>query len=470
MAAQQTPDLSGLVQEAISRSGWTTNSALAFVFEGTPSAGSGQVGHRVASAMEDPVGTAACLRVVWTLETNLLRVVEASSVGNTNEVVVNFDRMVSKATAEICGNYQLSAGIEVLSAALDGNGRVVRLGTTGMTTGRVYRLTVSGVTDLMTPPHGMPGGQDVVFPCLPRPVEFVKEDHETQGSWIGAYGSEGRLLQGHATNSCQPSYGQATAYGCGTVEWATSTTDMRALEWEDSTNRNLSAWKSSGTTNMYLDVNLTDGLQHQAALYCCDYECTNRSQKVEVGEPGTGRIWDTRILTTNTLSNGVWLVWNMTGRQFIRFTDLNPTKRAVASALCFDPPATLPGPDEDHDGVEDAWEILHYGNTNKTLAWYRTTDSDGDRMTDWEEYVAGTNPKETTSVQQIEELSVAGTNGVCLRWSSEAERVYDLWRSTNLVIGFDVRVATNLPATPPKNEYTDWAVPPSPFFYRIVVK
>ena len=85
-------------------------------------------------------------------------------------------------------------------------------------------------------------------------------------------------------------------------------------------------------------------------------------------------------------------------------------------------------------------------------------DSDGDRMNNWQEYVAGTDPTNANSVFRI----ISGTPlpvGFVLRWSSESNRFYDLGRATNLAAGSNAFVAlpggTNLPATPPQNAYTD---------------
>jgi len=59
---------------------------------------------------------------------------------------------------------------------------------------------------------------------------------------------------------------------------------------------------------------------------------------------------------------------------------------------------------------------------------------------------------------------------VRVQWASVAERIYDLYRSTNLIAGFDAHVGTNLPATPPVNVFTDHAVSGASVFYRIEVK
>jgi hypothetical protein len=57
-----------------------------------------------------------------------------------------------------------------------------------------------------------------------------------------------------------------------------------------------------------------------------------------------------------------------------------------------------------------------------------------------------------------------------IRWSSESNRFYNLSRTTNLLQSFAaVTDATNLPATPPENVYTNPVPDGAAAFYRINV-
>jgi hypothetical protein len=62
----------------------------------------------------------------------------------------------------------------------------------------------------------------------------------------------------------------------------------------------------------------------------------------------------------------------------------------------------------------------------------------------------------------------AGTTNLTLQWPSASGRFYRLLRSTNLVVGFDSVVRTNISATPPLNSEIDTNTPPGrPSLYRL---
>ena len=52
-----------------------------------------------------------------------------------------------------------------------------------------------------------------------------------------------------------------------------------------------------------------------------------------------------------------------------------------------------PFADTDNDGIDDAWEIQHFGNLSRGGATDSSSDFDGDGYTDLEEFLNGTNPK-----------------------------------------------------------------------------
>ncbi len=88
-----------------------------------------------------------------------------------------------------------------------------------------------------------------------------------------------------------------------------------------------------------------------------------------------------------------------------------------------------PGPDNDGDGIPDAWEIAQTGGTN-TLSG-SGQDSDNDGLSDAEEYVADTSPTNPASALLLSSLSITG-NTVALSWDSRPTRFYAVEQATTL--------------------------------------
>lgn len=122
--------------------------------------------------------------------------------------------------------------------------------------------------------------------------------------------------------------------------------------------------------------------------------------------------------------------------------------------------------DDDQDGMADLWEVRNFGDMATGQAG---TDYDGDGSPDTAEYRAGTEPTNRWSAL-VAAADFAAGDPVARRvvcWSSVSQKVYSVWRSTDLAAGF-FPLSGLLPATPPVNVYTD--VPPSDngrVYYRI---
>lgn len=124
-------------------------------------------------------------------------------------------------------------------------------------------------------------------------------------------------------------------------------------------------------------------------------------------------------------------------------------------------------PDLDDDGMEDAWEVLHFGAIDAPDG-DPDADPDGDRMNNFGEYRAGTLPNEPASVLRFDQVRLpeGGTNVVVV-WQSVTNKTYVLLKSTNLPVGFNIIVESGIQATPPLNTATDSVPGVPPFFYRI---
>ena len=114
-------------------------------------------------------------------------------------------------------------------------------------------------------------------------------------------------------------------------------------------------------------------------------------------------------------------------------------------------------PDTDADGLPDAWETAYFGSATAAV---HNLDSDGDGLSNLEEYLAGTDATNRLSYLQVESIAVG--SGVLVRFGAISNRTYTLeftdavgqrdWgkladltaRSTNWLATFvDLRGGTN---------------------------
>jgi hypothetical protein len=156
---------------------------------------------------------------------------------------------------------------------------------------------------------------------------FVRTDTTTQGSWVGAYGSQGYNVVDAGVS--YPAYATVGVAGQQDWIWAASTNDVRALQ-NPNGGRIASTWYSP--TTFTIDLNLTDGAQHQIALYLLDFDNQGRSERVDVVDSGTGVVLNSQ--TAGNFGGGEYLVWNISGHVQIRVTDL-AGPNAVVSGLFF---------------------------------------------------------------------------------------------------------------------------------------
>ena len=68
---------------------------------------------------------------------------------------------------------------------------------------------------------------------------------------------------------------------------AASSTDFRALEQPSGADRFAATWYAVGSFSF--DVNFTDGLTRQLALYAMDYDNSGRSQRIDVIDSASER-------------------------------------------------------------------------------------------------------------------------------------------------------------------------------------
>lgn len=170
-------------------------------------------------------------------------------------------------------------------------------------------------------------------------VQFVEVDSITRGNWTNKFGAEGSIIAGDP-NFRTPSYAAVNIFQTSQWTYGTDGQDSRALLKNDGTTRIAGVWYSYyPTTNaFYVDVNINDSMPHQVALYAVDWYNQGRALQVDVLNPQTSQVLDTRQL--GTYGSGHYLVWDVTGSIRFRVSTLAGAN-AMISGIFFGPPTSL---------------------------------------------------------------------------------------------------------------------------------
>jgi hypothetical protein len=107
--------------------------------------------------------------------------------------------------------------------------------------------------------------------------------------------------------------------------------------------------------------------------------------------------------------------------------------------------------DVDGDDMDDSWEVDFFGGTN-AVDGGATDDFDGDGMLNVEEFIAGVNPTNGSSVFAVEEPGPSPA-GFVINWNSVEGREYAVYWAKTLTNTFESVTPGYLPY--PQNSYTD---------------
>jgi hypothetical protein len=117
-----------------------------------------------------------------------------------------------------------------------------------------------------------------------------------------------------------------------------------------------------------------------------------------------------------------------------------------------------------NDGIPDWWRLVYFGTVSNLLS-AANLDPDGDGASNWQEYVAGTNPQDPKSV-----LQVSPSANFTLQWPSVPGKTYALETSTSLFSTNWTVLCGNLPGTGQIMQVQDTNLPAPPArFYRVRV-
>ena len=132
-------------------------------------------------------------------------------------------------------------------------------------------------------------------------------------------------------------------------------------------------------------------------------------------------------------------------------------------------PNYLRSGDLDHDGLDDAWEIINGLDPDSTADAGADPDSDG--MSNLQEFLSGTNPRDAASLFRVQ-ISASSAGGPAIRFTAQPGRTYKIeyagglatavWtRLSDVLSGDAVREITLTDPTPIEQRPTR--------FYRVVV-
>ncbi|MBI5774163.1 MAG: immunoglobulin domain-containing protein, partial [Verrucomicrobia bacterium] len=157
----------------------------------------------------------------------------------------------------------------------------------------------------------------------------------------------------------------------------------------------------------------------------------------------------------------------------LNFSNLQLTNGGTYSVTASNASGTVTSPDftltviqdTDGDGLPDSWEIANGTNPNVADAG---ADPDGDKLTNWQEYLTGTAANDFNS-----KLLMAYENDDCgtilYGFNAVANLTYTLQTTTNLRSGPWVRVLDVFPAVTNRSViYSDYPVGKPVIFYRVV--
>lgn len=97
------------------------------------------------------------------------------------------------------------------------------------------------------------------------------------------------------------------------------------------------------------------------------------------------------------------------------------------------------------DGIPDWWRQYYFGGDGRTtnIQSGATADPDGDGMSNWTEYMAGSNPLDTRSAVRVLALDATG-RVVNVQFTADLGQSFFLERSTDLVSGIWSNVSSNV--------------------------
>ena len=160
-------------------------------------------------------------------------------------------------------------------------------------------------------------------------ASFVGTDTTTGSDWRSAYGGDGYDIVRDPSNNnpSLPSYAQVSITGDNEWTWPSGTTGLVPLDAAAGSGTISACWFAPNSFD--LNIDLTDSLTHQVALYSTNLGST---QQFDVSEANTGHLLNSKTLPGTT---GEYIVWDLEGDVTIQVTNLGPDVNANINAIFF---------------------------------------------------------------------------------------------------------------------------------------
>jgi hypothetical protein len=133
---------------------------------------------------------------------------------------------------------------------------------------------------------------------------------------------------------------------------------------------------------------------------------------------------------------------NFTGssiqRRFVALYANEPTNWFAATPTAAGP-NTGNAYDSNNDGLPDSWQLQYFSSISDPQS-APGADPDGDGFSNLQEYIAGTNPTDSTSYLKIDSASVVGSN-TAIHFNAVPGKTYTVLYRTNLILGAWVKLS-----------------------------
>lgn len=176
-----------------------------------------------------------------------------------------------------------------------------------------------------------PRPPDAIY--IPPPTDasgiFLGTDTTTLGNWRTRYGRDGAMI---AADAGAVPFRSATVTPRGKNDYAWGeTTEARGLVRVNGSDR----WAGCWYADPVFDVEIVPtGGPARLSAYFMDFDSIGRSERVELIDPATNAVLDTRTLTN--FAGGLYLSWQIASPVTLRIRNLKPGANAVLNGLFLD--------------------------------------------------------------------------------------------------------------------------------------